>query len=449
MKVSRAYLTKGPDQMLFKQAHNYNYQNCNDEDNFDHNTSLNLTIMPIKIFHITKTPKLASIISYRRSTTPTDFVMTFPGIRQNSRQIASSLQTKKDACTIDIYENKRFVKRKWRGNDDVKLMKLIEKYGEDFNSIAKHLPKHNLTDIILRYYKRIKHLKIRDFTRRNGENLRQILLKELTPYEIQMLRSYDNSNLSYDYNSFTVNPRNDIASLTIRERVNDENHNLYDSIISPSFKDYLSDNRTESENNLSFEIDLEKSFVLEPKKSKFSYNSEATETIYPFLMSSSITVKAACDSILQNKEGLYFHECLDFTHTMRDEEFIKYKEQLISGLKFESGSQSIETEQLNNSILTIENQRLETIIFSYSALFESLDLNYSGKLQTQIRDEIFALKSEQITLIEDLNEFKLLNSEQHHSSSGVLKKEIDILISLVKKKRSILELLIRLSRCKS
>lgn len=50
---------------------------------------------------------------------------------------------------------------KWRKSEDLKLSELTDKFGENFNLISKYMIRHSRPEIVLRYYKKIKHIKIK------------------------------------------------------------------------------------------------------------------------------------------------------------------------------------------------------------------------------------------------------------------------------------------------
>lgn len=66
----------------------------------------------------------------------------------------SSQIRKKEAIVTDRTRNK------WSRDDDLKLMNLVDRYGENFDSLSSYFPKKTSQDLAIRYYKKIKHVKI-------------------------------------------------------------------------------------------------------------------------------------------------------------------------------------------------------------------------------------------------------------------------------------------------
>lgn len=77
--------------------------------------------------------------------------------------------------------------QKWNKEDDLKLMKLVDDYGEDFDTFCMFFPKRSSKDIAARYYKKIKHQKITRYSNEDNLILKLYFMKKLSLQDIKEL----------------------------------------------------------------------------------------------------------------------------------------------------------------------------------------------------------------------------------------------------------------------
>lgn len=87
------------------------------------------------------------------------------------------------------------LRRNWRWIDDIKLEKLVNVHGENFQLISEHFSKVDSNELALRYYKRIKHWKIINISKKKYFESKLALLQKLSKHEMKWL-NYANISLA-------------------------------------------------------------------------------------------------------------------------------------------------------------------------------------------------------------------------------------------------------------
>lgn len=93
-----------------------------------------------------------------------------------------------------VYDRAR---NKWNREDDLKLMNLVDRYGENFESLCCYFPKRSSNDLAIRYYKKIKHTKM-SFTMEEDRIISKLYRCEaLNIDELEALQKKDSESINH------------------------------------------------------------------------------------------------------------------------------------------------------------------------------------------------------------------------------------------------------------
>lgn len=341
------------------------------------------------------------------------------------------------------------LKKNWRSHNYKKLEELTDKYGENFEVISKHFPHISISELILRYYKRIKHKKIVNSIKKNYLESKLAVFKKLNKTELNWLKQVE----SIQSKAIVVNN----SGLQMENSLTNEkaNLNLDSSIIQDQFRIestiYLLESwmtRHEVSDAIESSIILKSIDTISNKllnlNEECNSNYQDSRTLVDYVSDTSSNPNYLGQNIKIDSNQLITESDIKpqniiLPDTTEIQTYVNINDTIVhDDLNANRTITSQNNLLINNFFL--ESKRLEDIITQHDITIQDLAsincLSFSKESALLYAN----LKKEGTDLFYRLSKQKQRN-KSYQSQITYSREEIDILLDLVKNRRLILELL--------